>query len=182
MDIARFMLATRGVGRSSVLSGSSTHNQRIERLWRDVRRVVLRHYQNLFNYLEAYNLLDPLLDIHLLALHHVYIPRINQALEEFVRQHNNHPLRTEHNMTPRQLFTVAPTSSDAAVIDPVTYGVEEDGPIPDIESPDNSVVVNPPVCVISPQVEATLPHPLSVDGNYGINLYIQVLSIIQNNV
>ena len=64
VDIARFMLATRGVGQNSVLSGSSTHNQRSKRLWRDVRRVVLRHYQNIFNYLKAYNLLDPLLRIY----------------------------------------------------------------------------------------------------------------------
>ena len=50
IDIARFMLVTRGVGRNSVLCGSSTHNQRIERLWRDVRRVVLRQYQYIFSY------------------------------------------------------------------------------------------------------------------------------------
>lgn len=71
VDIARFMLVSRGTGRHSVLSGSSTYNQRIERLWRDARRVVLRQYQNLFSYLETYNLLDCLLDIHLFALHYV---------------------------------------------------------------------------------------------------------------
>lgn len=82
-------------------------------------------------------------------------------------------------MTPLQL---APTLSDTAVVDPITYGVEEDGPIPDVESPDNSVAVDPPVCALYPEVEATFPNPLSSDGNYGIDLYLRVLSIIQNSV
>ena len=116
VDIARFMLVTRDVGQNSVICGSSTHNQIIECLWRDVRRVVLCQYQNIFSYLEAYNLLDCLLDVHLFALHYVYIPRINRALDEFVRQYNNHPLHTEHNMTPLQLFMVSPTSVDHVII------------------------------------------------------------------
>ena len=73
VDIARFMLVAHGCGRNSVMCGSSTHNQRIERLWRDVRRVV-RQYQNLFSYLETHNLLDCLSDVHLFALHYVFIP------------------------------------------------------------------------------------------------------------
>ena len=95
---------------------------------------MLCQYQNLFSYLEAYHLLDSLLDIHLLALHFVYIPRINHALEEFVRQHNNHPLRTERNTTPLQLYMVSPTSVDHIVADVSMYGVEEAGPVSDILS------------------------------------------------
>ena len=52
VDMARLMITTRGTGRGSVITGSSTHNHRIERLWRDLHRVVLHlllghcHLQN----------------------------------------------------------------------------------------------------------------------------------------
>ena len=36
IEVAKFMLLNRGLERSSVLVGASVHNQRIERLWRDV--------------------------------------------------------------------------------------------------------------------------------------------------
>ena len=34
--VCHFMVSQRGVGRGSHIAGPSTHNQRIERLWRDV--------------------------------------------------------------------------------------------------------------------------------------------------
>ena len=130
--------------------------------------------------METYNLLDCLVDVHLFALHYIFIPRINRALGEFIRQYNNHPLRTEHNMTPLQLYLASPTSVDLMLPDTTTYGVEEDGPYPDIESPDGCVIVVPPACVVTPDVQALLPDPLMSDGNYGIDLYLQALTILQN--
>ena len=37
VKVADFMLRMRGVGRGSIMAGKSTRNQRIERLWGDVR-------------------------------------------------------------------------------------------------------------------------------------------------
>ena len=49
IEVAKFMLSARGFNGGSVLSGSSLHNQRIERLWRDVFQRVTGNFYKLFN-------------------------------------------------------------------------------------------------------------------------------------
>ena len=44
---------------TAVVAGSSTHNERIERLWRDVYRCVCCHYYELFYTLEEEQALNP---------------------------------------------------------------------------------------------------------------------------
>ena len=69
--------------------------------------------RQLFYYTEEYGLLNPLNENDRYALHCIYIPRINRALMEFQRHYNYHPLRTEHNLTPTQIFQVSPRSPAA---------------------------------------------------------------------
>ena len=88
----------------SVISGSSVHNQRIERLWRDLHDSVTKLFYRLFYYLEELDLLDRNNDIHIYALHYVFIPRVNHALKSFKEGWNNHGIRTAHNQSPNQLF------------------------------------------------------------------------------
>lgn len=107
VDVSMFMLKhpLRGPGRGSVLVGKSVHNQRIERLWRDVYQGVVGLYYALFYYLEGVNRLDPDNDMHLFCLHYIFIPCINRHLEMWRAAWIKHPIKTEHNMTPEQLYT-----------------------------------------------------------------------------
>ena len=91
-------------GEMAVITGSSVQNQRVERFNRDLNIhcadvIKLELYE-----LEHQGLLDPSNDTDLFSLHYVYVPRINQLLQEFVSAHNHHSISTESNLTPLQLF------------------------------------------------------------------------------
>lgn len=84
VDVARYMRRAHNYENGRMLTGLSVYNQRIERLWGDVCRVALSSFQNLFFYIESEGLLLRDSEMHLFALHFVYLPRIDAALEEFV--------------------------------------------------------------------------------------------------
>ena len=86
-----------------VVTGSSTHNERIERLWRDVHRSLV-HFADTFRELESAGVLDTLNEVDMFSLHFVFLPRINKCLHDFQASWNNHGLSSEGNMTPHQLF------------------------------------------------------------------------------
>ena len=105
IEVWRYMLHMHGT-QTAVVAGSSTHNERIERLWHDMYRCVCCHYYERFYSLEEEQALDPLNETDLYCLHYVFVPRINRHLEDFVESWNNHSLSTEHNQTPYQLMLI----------------------------------------------------------------------------
>ena len=66
--VAQHMIQNRGADRNSMIVGSSVHNQRIERLWKDVHKSVTSLFYKLFYFMEQNDLLHPLEERDLFAL------------------------------------------------------------------------------------------------------------------
>ncbi|PKC59663.1 hypothetical protein RhiirA1_324945, partial [Rhizophagus irregularis] len=124
-----------GINRGSYIGGSSVHNQRIERLWKDVHRVIVMLFSSIFYFLEDNYGLNIENSIHMFALHYIFIPRINFALETFIQSWNYHSLRTESHKTPRQLFLEGMVRNNLRGLEEVGvdlnhYGIDWEGPAP----------------------------------------------------
>ena len=102
--VGQYMIEHRGEGRGSIITGSSVHNSRVERAYRDIYSGVLAFYARIFKAMEDKSILDISDEVHLFSLHHIYIPRINRSLEEFIQQMNNHPVSTENNQSSLQMW------------------------------------------------------------------------------
>ena len=104
VGVADYMISQRIEGRGSFLCGRSVHNRGIECLWRDVFSGCTILYYQLFHYMEEIGVLNVDIEVRMFCLHYTYLPRINRSLGEFISTWNHHPLGSDRNMPPVQLW------------------------------------------------------------------------------
>lgn len=111
VDVWRYMLSIHQ-DPSCIITGNSVHNERIERMWRDISQNISQSFIATFYELEEEEVLNPDNEVDIFCLHVVFIPRVNKCLAEFQGSWNNHSLSTEGNMSPLQLCVLGLVSSN----------------------------------------------------------------------
>ena len=174
-------------GGGSYIRGPSVHNQRIERLHYDTTHTVLYHFIELFRYLEENEVLVPDSESDLFALHHVFLPRIQNSLDEFRNAWNSHKLSTCGNKTPLQLWTLGMYDSRNQEQVAVQSAVERDWSmfgvegfvVPPVDTDEEQTVALNDITIgehdeqVRRILNAEFPSTLD-DNNFGIDIYCDV--------
>ncbi len=165
--VADWMISNRGMGRNSVIAGRSVHNQRIERLWRDVRVNVVDFYRTIFYEFAHQFGVDFSNETVVYCIHYLFMGMIQEDLNDFCKAWNKHGLRTTAgNRTPEQLLLMyehlEPETPEHVDDD---YGrEEEDGSVEDVEQ----VVVLPLLSPLSEEETVQFMNSITPASKGGI--------------
>ena len=178
--VGQYMIEHRGEGRGSIITGSSVHNSRVVRAHRDVYSGVLAFYARIFEAMEDESILGISDDVHLFSLRHVYFPRISRSLNEFNQQMNNHPVSTENDQSPLQIWergTLENMHSGHTALSSEEiqdFGVHLYlGGALSVQGEDYKVNVLSPTIELTDQQLTQMPLPLQNDENCGVNIFKQ---------
>lgn len=163
-----------------VITGSSTHNERIERLWRDVHRCVGVLYADLFRELEEEGKLDSLNEVDIFCLHYVFKARINSTLNSFVESWNNHSISTERSQSPNQLYILGMVNRGTVPTRPnLTTATSQSTPghLDPVEVPRVGYL---PCASLNMQL--ALIDPLGPTSDFGADVYFRVVTVVGSHL
>ena len=173
--MADYMIKERGPGRGSIINGPSTHNQRIERLWRDVFDGLTGFYYELFSFMEENDMLDPYNEVDIATLHLTFIPLINEKLDAWRHAWSKHRVRTIKT-SPLRLWVAGQINCP---LDDMKVQRAE-GILTDEEVDEKPIITSPTDIlteIVLTQLNAEVPFE-SKPENYEINNFIKAREIV----
>jgi hypothetical protein len=116
----------------------SVHNIRIERLWVEVKWIIVTKWKPFFGGLEAHHGLRMDSAAHIWLLHHLFLESLNNNIQEWAEHSNTHGMRLkrEKDKVPKDMFIlgmrrhvldVTIVRQEEAVEDVDQFGIDWDG-------------------------------------------------------